>query len=221
MIPGIAPIAFAAPNPVLTYLDNNQVNSGTGDRTHSGLNFGAELGARVLIAAVGYAGTTATSSVTIGGVSATKAAGAVIGVQRSELWLAAVPTGTSGSVVITDPNLGSSWPSSVAIYAVTNLQSLSPVATDSASRTTSTSSALSTSVTVPDFGIVVSAAWANNAPGTTATWTGCTQDFYVRFNSNFDAHTAASFTAGAAQTLDVTTNVSGTVNLVVVTASFR
>lgn len=220
MIPGAFPvISGSVPKPSLSYVDNNQVVA-TGNHTHSGLNFGTADWTRTLIAAVGYAGLDAAASVTIGGIAATNAASAVLGSQRTELWIARVPDGTSGSVVVQDANRSSTWPSSVAIYSVTKLSSLTAIATDSGSRTTSSSSAITTSVSVPMFGIVVSAAWANDTPGTSATWSGCTQDFYVRFNSAFDAHTSGSFTASADQTLNVSTNVSGTTNLVVVTASF-
>lgn len=114
LIPGEPPsaaIAAAAPFS-LAWVSHAEDAAGGTTITHTGISFGAASSNRTLVAAIVGRPTsvaaTVISSVTIGGVSATQVSGAYIAngtnAHIADIWQAAVPSGTSGNVVVTYAN---------------------------------------------------------------------------------------------------------------------
>lgn len=151
---------------------------GTDLTTYSfaGQNLGTASADRYIVAAFAHragAGTPTGSTVTIGGVGATFLAGVSNGTGRCELWIALVPTGTTGTISIT-------WSAGVArcvmgAWALTSLQSSTPTATYS-----SIASPMSVSANIAAGGVALAMGFANVSA--TATWAG--------LNENFDNTTA-------------------------------
>jgi hypothetical protein len=206
------PLMLGVPSlPVLTLVDstNGFVASSASPHTSAGMNFGtADPTRKLILVAFGTAGSVASgnpSSCTIGGVTATLAASVVISQVWSHIWIADVPTGTSGSVVLS--GVSGNWVSACALYAVTNLQSSTPTAT-------STDSVLPItlgSTTVPANGILVGTIGSNSAGSVgTASWTGSiTQDFDSQFLAGKFAISGASYTALASASLSTSATYSG------------
>jgi hypothetical protein len=116
------------------------MGSGNDPKTFSGMAIGTAASNRVVVAALSYSGVASdfADTVTIGGVSATKVIAANNGAFVAELWAAAVPTGTTGDVVLTGFGEGgaSATACGVSTYAIYDTLSATP--TSSGSDTTST-----------------------------------------------------------------------------------
>lgn len=165
--------------PTLSYTGaTGGVINSSGTHMFSGLSFGAENSARdIIVVAFGSAGTVpgdSPSSCTIGGISATKVVAGVTNPEWSQIWIAAVPTGTSGTVTLSGPS--GNWSAVVGVYAANYLQSATATATDNHSGSPVTLGP----TTVPTNGILVGTFGSAATSGTvgTASWTGgVTQDF--------------------------------------------
>jgi len=123
MIPGMIG-GHPTPGPVVMFLGSAIESSNSGQFTFSGKDFGPAAPDRhiVLVYALGNVGTFGVDGVTVGGVSATQA----IGVNSSDanrvrtaVLMAAVPTGTSGTIVV-DPDTSCDW-CAIAWFSVTGL----------------------------------------------------------------------------------------------------
>lgn len=191
--------------PVLTLTDKAQNTSGGGG-TFTGLNLGAAAPDRYMVAAIGNSSATATTAVTIGGVSATQlvAVNSPFGNARTSIWIALVPTGASGNVVISN---GAGGNTTIALYSITGLLSPSAVATSTASGTPPQS----LSVAVNALGFVICVGYSSGATST-ATWSGLTStDVNVLFITNF-LQSAGHFSAPTSTTLSTTFSYSNTNN---------
>jgi hypothetical protein len=186
----------------------------SGAHSSAGLAFGAADPTRLMIAVLGYSNGTGGSvgSVTIGGVSATLVATANNSGRFSEIWLAAVPTGTTGTIARSGPT--GNWTSAVGVYAAYNLLSATATATD-----TNTATPIVTSVAVSDYGIAVTTAYATGTPSG-SSMSGATQDFVDIF-ATAGILVGGSFTTTAATTLNATTTLTGGLTRAGCTASFR
>lgn len=142
--------------------------------TFASQNFGAAASDRYIIVTImarkSGASTTITG-VTIGGVTATEVVQRTNNVTNSDIagiFIAAVPTGTSGDVVVT---LGATMVRcAIGLYATTGLSSATPYDSDS-----SVASPPSVSLDVPVNGFIIGAGLT--AASTTATLTGITEDY--------------------------------------------
>lgn len=124
--------AVASGGPLtLTFLNNyaTETDPDTSSKTFTSVDFGTPASDRYIIAAVGARNDSGTfSSITIGGVTATIVVQHLDGNTASGIAIAAVPTGTSGNVVI---NLSGSHESYyLGVWSVTGLSSPTAVATD-------------------------------------------------------------------------------------------
>ena len=195
-----------SPPLTLTYVDNQQNTVGSG-ATHPGMNFGPANPKRYLIAAIGIvSSSSAITSVTIGGVTATQLVAVVssFGSVRTAFFIAAVPTGTSGDVTV---NAGSGGVSSVALYSVVNLQSATPVATAS----NFGSSPLSMSLNGTNGGFILSSAYMSGSPGATAAWTGLTTvDLNKQFGGGAQQHSAGQLIVTSSGSKSLSVTLSGT-----------
>lgn len=212
----INPYMFGSPA-AIAFVANAADGTDLTTYSFAGQNLGTASADRYIVAAFAHragAGTPTGSSVTIGGVSATFLAGVSNGTGRCELWIAAVPTGTTGTIAIT-------WSAGVArcvmgAWALTNLQSSTPTATYS-----STASPMSASANISAGGVALALGFANVAA--TATWAGLTEDFD---NTTADSciGSGASLAFATAQT-GLTISMTGSVALspdpVFMAAAFR
>jgi hypothetical protein len=170
--------------------------------TKTGVDFGPADASRIVAVALAVesAGSKTITAVTIGGVTATKAVSGGSPDNSFAIWYAAVPTGTSGNVVVTTSS-GSSFMFLFA-YALYGLASVAD--TDKQTRV---SGGLTYSVTidVPDDSAAIALWFADNATG--AAWSNIeeraalangTSDRCESAMSAFDA--AASVTVGVTAT---------------------
>ncbi len=164
--------------------------------TYSSVSLGTARSDRRIILSVGYVSSGVLSNVTIGGQSATKCVDVENG-GHSEIWIASVPSGTSGAVVLTfsdDTNY-----TAIAVYSAKGLVSATPAdtATDNLGTT-------DLSLDIPARGILVATAYANSGGSSgSASWSGATEDFELMLPGSGGSerlHSGASYTATAAET---------------------
>jgi hypothetical protein len=122
----------------------------------------------------GGVGDTTLSSVTVGGVSATINVQASSGQHTSAIATAAVPTGTTGDVVVTFS--GGKARCGIGVYASTGLSSETAVDTDS-----STADPATATLTSVAGGFVLALAAGDNS--SSLTWTNVTEDYDEVFES--------------------------------------
>jgi len=141
--------------------------------TFSGVALGAAAADRYIIAGVSgdSAGDTTITTVTIGGVAATELMDGSNSQANMGFFIAAVPTGTTGDVVVTFS--GSKARAGCACWRATGLASPTPHAT--LQDTTLSGAVLSGTINVPSNGFVIA---YDACDGTiTTTWVGVTEDF--------------------------------------------
>jgi hypothetical protein len=218
MVAYFVPIGLmsAAPPPSLVFGSaGSTMEIGSGTHTHTGLSFRTAGPTRTLIVFAGLGNGTGgfVNSLSIGGVPATLVSSVNVGTgTSSQIWVASVPSGTSGSVSLSGPS--GNWNSMVCVYAAYDLASNTPTDTS-----TDISFPVSTSVSVQANGIVIAGmtVFASN-PGS-ASWSGITQDFAANYSG--DGLSGASRVATSATTV----NASGTYSIggtgCGCTASFR
>lgn len=186
-------------NATATFLQKNLSTAAGATHTHSAQNLGAEEGTRRIIAAVtGYSNgpsANSISSVTIGGVSATLAKSQAAGNSVvAGIYIADVPTGTTGDVVVTFGKSNDAC--TVSLYRVLNLNSAAATHTNSTTASSSTTISTTSDINADGFGVAVAA--SDPTLGSTATWSGLTEDAETSSTSN-SVHTSASATFAQAQ----------------------
>lgn len=186
--------------PVLTYLQATNDDSNLTTYSWASQNFGTASPNRYLIAAFACAAAANVtgSSCTIGGISATKAVEvtANVTVGGLSMWIAPVPTGTSGTVAITWS--GAAVRAAVALYAVTGLQSATPTATST--HNAAVSGVTSGTITIQAQGVAVGASISVDAV-TGFTWAGLTESgSEVNLEAGAAEFSSASLTPSTTQT---------------------
>lgn len=91
------------PNGTLTFLDHRNQLTGA-SITIAGADLGEESDNRIIIVGVATLNSRNPTAMTIAGISATEAVKTDVTGVVSSMWYAAVPTGTSGDIVITKPS---------------------------------------------------------------------------------------------------------------------
>jgi len=161
--------------------------------TFSSVSFStAAADRRVVMALWEQGGAVGISSVTIGGVSASQLVGSG-GTTNPlvSLWIAAVPTGTSGNVVVQFG--GGTANCAIAVWAVYGIGSNTAFAT---ATTSAAENPASESLSVPSNGVAIAA--SRLVTNTTAfTWSGLTEDFDAllevgRYSGASDAFASAA-----------------------------
>ncbi len=170
----------------LSFTDALRIQGGVGSWTFSGMNIGAASAGRLVIVGV-FAPSTSTdhsdaiSSVTIGGVAATRLAQATTNPGTGEenhqiaFYARLVPTGETTDVVITSPVDRASM--AVSIWTATGLLSHTP--TDVAADVTTSSKMLEASIDVEEGGFILAISMVQNR-NETCSWTGLDNDFDIR-----------------------------------------
>ena len=156
----------------VTYTDAKSDNVGGSPITFSSVAIGTASSDRyvVVVATVRTSGTSdITMTCTIGGVSATSVAtvaSLTSSAHRQNIFIAAVPTGTTGNVVLTFSR--ASIRSMISVFAVTGIDGLTASAT-----ATSTASPGSGTITIPAGGIAIAGSY--NILGGAYTWSNLTE----------------------------------------------
>ena len=141
--------------------------------TFSSEAIGSPAENRVIALCIGSrsANSTTVSSITIGGVSATKQVeyrNLSNGTTLANIWTAEVPTGSTADIVVTFS--GPVYRCGVGIYRIVGIQSQVPYSSNGA-----TANNVSIDMNTPDAEAAVIAMCTTNADGST-TWTGLTED---------------------------------------------
>lgn len=169
----IAAGAVGGRNRRVEYQDHLSSDTDTSSYTYNGVAFGTASARRTIIVAFqdsqGTAG--APDSMTIGGITASLELTGGSGARPMQFWVARVPTGTTGTIVVSR-SAGTMVGSSINVYAAYDLTSDTPFATAAADGTTT----LDLSLNAPGGGIVIGFGRAVNAASRTFTWSGLTED---------------------------------------------
>lgn len=128
-------------------------------------NLGTEDSTRIIAVCImtrNSAGTQAVSSASFNGVAATSAVGVSNSTSnRSEIWYAAVPTGTSGTISITFA--GANQRCAIQVYSIIAPSSAAPTATG----TSTTNTAPTATLTIPSGGAAIGCNYTlTGGPGT-------------------------------------------------------
>ena len=160
--------AYDAVKPKVTFESESFISAAGSSHTHSSMAFGDTHAARYIAVAVDVQVTDATS-VTIGGVAATLVESVGVGGFYStflSLWIASVPTGTTGDVVV---SAGSAIGKTIVhVFRIVGITSATATAT-----ITDDTAPIALSIAVQNFGIVIAA--ESHTHGITTgdpTWTG-------------------------------------------------
>jgi hypothetical protein len=203
-----------------TNVDKGTDGSTSNVVTFSALNLGTPSSDRILQAIltdrVNQTGASY-SSVTIAGVTATQVTNAQITSGDNALigdaWYAAVPTGTSGNVVVTLSTAATSDRMQCALYALTGSQS-SP---SSAVTATSTTDNPSFSISVPAGGGSAEAFMNRGGIVDSMSWTNATQDYYTSVTGSGGSSdcSAAHTTSTGSVTVTASTASTGSSSILV------
>jgi hypothetical protein len=161
------------------------------------------------------------SSVTIGGISATKVVGAVgaFGSDLADLWIADVPTGISGVVSATFN--ASMARCAIEIFSMTG--AASSVATDTATNSQSTASPVSANCDIPSNGGAIGICRVVGSSGMAMTWSGLTEASDVQVESNASSVGSAFvnlITGESPRSISVTPSGSGLASTAIAVASW-
>ena len=170
--------------------------------THT-VSFGTADTNRHIIVAQSNGNGRTVSSLTIGGVTATELVAFGSSNQRVRIWIAAVPTGTSGDVVIT--HSGSPLYSNVSIYRMVHSNYTGALDTAGADHS---SGVVDLPIDTVAGGALVAVTQSNN--GGTATWANATEDVDVDAGTNDYFSTASDPSTGLATNLALSMTSSDT-----------
>lgn len=185
----------------------------------------ASAGRRIIVGVSGRASSAsaAVSSITVGGVSATKVIEALDSSFHNSagLWIADVPNGATGDVVVTFGAVVQR--AGICVWSMTGAASAVASDTDSNNTTAANVAVITKTLTIPTRGGAIGYSFGTFAGGTTASWTNLTEpsgfDEILEASNN---HTGASdnFAVGADTDLTVTWSTTSTTPAVAVFASW-
>lgn len=161
--------------------------------TISSLTFNAEASDRIIAAAIAIEATVTITAVTIGGVTAAQRGSAIntSGTDHlAEIWTAEVPTGTSGSVVVTVSTGDTTV--SVATFSITGADA---TPTDSDTAVNSSADISITALTIATDGAGITC-WCNSTGGSACAWTGASESHDTDIGGTFRHSSAIVTTVG-------------------------
>lgn len=169
---------------------------------------------RMLVAAVMTTGSTTVTSCSIGGVSATKIVETTAAVsghnQTASIFAAMVPTGTSGTVAVAYGGV-SQQGCAVSLYLIYGRSNTTPFGQNS---TTGTSS-ITTSLSVPAGGFAIACSDVNSSSGTVTWSAGWTKDYGAVVNAQYSSSASKSTPTATTQSVTATIATSDLSPLVV------
>jgi len=187
------PIEYTASSTAatITFLQDTIDMGNASTYTFAGQALGAAAADRIIVCfAIDGVGSTATA-VTIGGVAATLVQTATT-VRKNTLWYAAVPSGTTGDVVVTgaaETEMG------IALWRLTGVGG--PCASGQSGANPGTAT-----LSVPAGGVAIGGMGDGHTTYSGYTWTGLTEDFDVELTVSI-SYTGASATNTSAQSLTI------------------
>ena len=195
--------AAGVSTPVEATFEAHEVSGTAGNpHTFSGVALGAAAANRHIVvgAGISWGGTANVTGVTVNGESATEIIEYGLTSQGASLHVAAVPTGTTGDIVITTSGTGESW--GIGVWRLIGADA-TPADTG-----TSVANPMTTTIDCPAGGVIIGYAHAQH--GTTHAWTaGITEQFDETTHGTF-RHTGAFDTFAAEQSgLTVTCDPDG------------
>lgn len=183
-LPSITRTATGAQTTAVNPHSFNGLSLGTAGQRHIGLT-------------IGWVSSKTITSVTVGGVAATLVTSTSVLTVQSAIYIASVPTGTTGNVVVTFSAAGGGC--LIAVYALYNLRSATAFDTAVASFNASNLNVytLNLNADIPARGVVFSSI---QGAGVTSGPTVIGLNNQVTVNANPLANRAADYTATAAET---------------------
>lgn len=207
----------AGGDPVVTVLDSKTNTSDQSSYSFSAVNFGTAGATRKIVVVIGAncpAGNTnlSVTSVTIGGVAAAEAAvskGLSVSGLSSHIvthWIASVPTGTSGTIVVNFN--GTCFRCGIVVYALTDSASMPTTTRAKVSLVTNDNTAMDLSVNVSATAVVIGATYiiATAEWSTPMTWVGLTKNYDISpegLASRFSSAAVKSSAAASPRTITV------------------
>lgn len=194
MLPGIAGLSGLSGGSakVVTYLSINTDETNGSSYTVSGASLGAAASDRyivIVVSSLSTSGVNSVSSATIGGVSATEVISQSTNPVALAMFIALVPTGTTGDIVA---NFGAtSDHHTIAVWSVTGIESTTAVDSDG---TTVESAGLT--LTSLDGGVVIGALFCSDP--LPVAWTGATENYETLYVGGFREVSGASGSTTAA-----------------------
>lgn len=209
--------------------DSSVSYTSTSTYTFTNQSLGTASSDRYIIVTIGAAnGQRDITSVTVAGITATQVGqiqsdGGGTASSTSGIYIAAVPTGTTGNIVVTFT--GSHTGCAIGVYAVRNLKSATPLSVVTVGPDNTVTSASATLTTkVSGFVIATAATKENGITGW--TWTNATEnyDLDLRGLPDFDRATAgatATTSSNGSVTVTATSTTGGSYQVTFVAASFQ
>lgn len=197
--------------PSLTFLQGSMSNTDATTYTFSGQNLGAADTNRWIIVCVSGVTNVARSisSVTVGGVSATKlvqSEGSSV-YRHNSIWAAHVPTGTTGDIVVT-------WSSGLLRcgYSAYSLTSVNAATTpfDTQSDNTLSGSDLSVSISSGTNGVVVASTTGVGSTAQSFTWSGATEDYDATWSESTNQGLSSASTTPTSTPTTITVTAAST-----------
>jgi len=189
-----------------------------GRGTHTGVlassitasfDFGAESPNRHILVIASYWGTSGLSSCTVLGVAATLIKSNYTSNSRSAAFLATVPSGSVGNVIVNGPASSGGW--SVDCWRIDKVTV--PVMIDSENVSTLAQNYSNSGIVVPDGGGIVAAVRHGYFGGTrTFTWTGLTENSDAMMATNYGATAGSERFVSGQNPLTIDVNCSGTMS---------
>jgi hypothetical protein len=180
---------------------NSESTADTNTYTFTDVAIGTADASRIVAAMFSHRASGTIGSVTIGGVGATLIKAQTAGTSAAYIYAAAVPTGTTATVIIT-MSAGSSSRCGLGLVSIYDASGVAASDSDS-----STAEPASVTLTVPTNGVVIGYVWANSA--TTYTWTGLTERFDTAVESTL-IHSGASIEYAVGGDLAISADAAGT-----------
>jgi hypothetical protein len=179
----------------LAYIGSSKKTINGTTQTFSSESIGTVAVNRVIAVAVSPDSDPDITNVTIGGIAATQAVQANGGSNRTEIWYARVPSGTTADIVV---SIASSRKCTIAVYRITT-STFAPANTDSA---TVVNGDVSVAATCPAGGAGI----VSVSGDTTGTHTGTNYTGRWDIDNSGDAFTGGDFTASNTLTCENTSN---------------
>lgn len=206
---------------VVSFLQSTSSGTDLTTYTFSAQNLGTAVADRHIIVCVGWGNNSNNiSSVTVGGVTATSvvaATGSPENFGRIQMFIAAVPSGATGDVVVTFASGENRC--AIAMYRATFLVSAS--AHQTATDATATSGQCSANIDVPAGGFAIGFSYQFDDGTSAYAWTNLTEDSDFQAGGEGSRFSTASQSFSAAQSgLTVTATSSATTRVVMALASW-
>lgn len=226
-LPGTQPVVAggAAKDPFsITYGGSGSLDS-NGATVHSipSLAIGAAptgANVRYVAAVVGLTGNSSftVTGVTIAGLTAALVAGLnTSNAAQCQIWIVAVPTGTTATVDVTASGSDIPQACGVSVYPIINPTSSTPDATAGSQALTAT---ISLNLNISSGGKAIGGSVVRDTPGN-STWTGLTENYDADIRSGEIFTTATGGSAGSPATVSVTRGAAVSSNAGAVSASWH